>query len=346
MSLSVEQLSVAIGGTTILDQVDLTLDDREIVAVLGPSGSGKTTLLRVIAGLQAPTHGRVTVDGVDITELAAHRRGIGLMFQDHALFPHRDVRGNVAFGLRMAGASPQEIDRRVAEVLDLVGLSGFDDRGIAGLSGGERQRVALARALAPRPRIMLLDEPLGSLDRALRDRLVDELSEVLRASGVSVIYVTHDQSEAFAIGDRLVVMRDGTVAQSGSPDHVWARPVDARSAAIVGPVTLVAVHVEDDGRVHAPWGLVQADPGGLRGSGSLVIRPDSLAVENPACPTDIDATVVRTIFRGDHRAVIVSITTAEGPPIELPLATMTGDAVEPGTAVGLRPTRELVVVPN
>ena len=179
------------------------------MTVLGPSGSGKTTLLRVIAGLQRPDAGRVLLDGRDLEGIPPHRRGIGLVFQDHALFPHRDVSGNVSFGLRMRGDPPEAVAARTAEVLDLVGLAGFEHRSIGTLSGGEQQRVALARALAPEPRVLLLDEPLGSLDRRLRDRLLDDLARVFDELGLTAVYVTHDQTEAFALGDRVAVMRAG-----------------------------------------------------------------------------------------------------------------------------------------
>ena len=177
--LRVDSVTVAFDGEKALDAASLDVADGEIVTVLGPSGSGKTTLLRVIAGLQVPDAGRVLLDGIDLAGVPPHRRGVGLVFQDHALFPHRDVFGNVAFGLRMRGDSPDVIESRTAELLALVGLAGLEGRSVATLSGGEQQRVALARALAPEPRILLLDEPLGSLDRRLRDRLLDDLERLL-----------------------------------------------------------------------------------------------------------------------------------------------------------------------
>jgi len=232
--LAVEDLTVRFGGTAALDGVSLEVGDGEIVAVLGPSGSGKSTLLRVIAGLQRPDAGRVVLDGVDLAPIPAHRRGIGLVFQDHALFHHRDVRGNVAFGLRMRGDARSAIDRRVRELLDLVGLAGYESRAIATLSGGEQQRVALARALAPEPRVLLLDEPLGSLDRRLRDRLLEELERIFADLSVTAVYVTHDRAEAFALGDRVAIMRAGRVVQVGTADELWARPADEDVARFLG----------------------------------------------------------------------------------------------------------------
>ena len=193
----------------------------EIVCLLGPSGCGKTTLLNIIAGLEQPESGQVLVEGQDIAGTPVHRRGFGLMFQDLALFPHKNVRDNVAFGLRMANLAPQAIDLRVREVLELVGLAGFEQRDVNQLSGGEQQRVALARSLAPRPRLLMLDEPLSSLDRALRERLMNELRDILTRVGQTAIYVTHDQQEAFALADRVVILNAGRVAQIGTPQQVY-----------------------------------------------------------------------------------------------------------------------------
>jgi thiamine transport system ATP-binding protein len=244
--LAVEDVSVRFGGKAALAGVTLEVGDGEVVTVLGPSGSGKSTLLRVIAGLQRPDSGRVLLDGVDLAPIPPHRRGIGLVFQDHALFHHRDVRGNVAFGLRMRGDTSGAIDRRVRELLALVGLAGFERRPVATLSGGEQQRVALARALAPEPRVLLLDEPLGSLDRRLRDGLLEELERIFGELGVTALYVTHDRAEAFALGDRVAVVRAGRVVQVGTADEVWAHPADEDVARFLGLANV------SDGRVVRP----------------------------------------------------------------------------------------------
>src|SRR5690606_12030792 len=190
--LSLQAATVRFGGRTVLDSVDLSVAEHEIVCVLGPSGSGKSTLLRAVAGLQPLDSGRVLLGGRDQAAVPAHKRGVGLMFQDHQLFPQRDVAGNVAFGLRMRGVSRREQAGRVAELLDLVGLPDAGGRAVAALSGGEQQRVALARALAPSPRLLMLDEPLGQLDRSLRERLVVELRELFGRLGTTVLAVTHD----------------------------------------------------------------------------------------------------------------------------------------------------------
>ena len=232
--LRVENVSVAYDGVAALDGATLEVSTGETVTVLGPSGSGKTTLLRVVAGLQAPDAGRVLLEGEDLAGVPPHRRGIGLVFQDHALFPHRDVAGNVGFGLRMRGDDSAATAMRTAELLELVGLAGFERRSVGTLSGGEQQRVALARALAPEPRLLLLDEPLGSLDRRLRDRLLDDLARVFEELDLTALYVTHDQTEAFTLGDRVAVMREGRVVQVASPDELWARPLDRDVARFLG----------------------------------------------------------------------------------------------------------------
>jgi thiamine transport system ATP-binding protein len=244
--LRVEDVSVRFDGFDALAGVTLEVGEGEVVAVLGPSGSGKSTLLRVIAGLQRPDSGRVLLGGTDLVGTPPHRRGIGFVFQDRALFHHRDVFGNVAFGLRMRRDPPERIESRVRELLELVGLAGFERRAVATLSGGEQQRVALARALAPEPRVLLLDEPLGSLDRRLRDRLLADLERMFEALGVTALYVTHEQAEAFALGDRVAVVRAGRVVQEGTPDELWERPADEDVARFLGLENVV------DGTVVRP----------------------------------------------------------------------------------------------
>jgi thiamine transport system ATP-binding protein len=267
-ALEVAGAQVVLGSHPALVGVDLAVEDGETVAVLGPSGGGKSTLLRAIAGLQPLDGGAITLDGHDLAGVPPHRRGIGLMFQDDALFPHRDVGANISFGLRMQGKDRAEQAARVAELLSLVGLAGRERRAVASLSGGERKRVALARALAPGPRVLLLDEPLGALDRALHDRLVSELRDLFVTIHLTAVYVTHDVAEAFALGDRVAVLRAGRIVQVASAEQLWASPADAWVARFIG--------------------LENVDE---RGPTSLVTRPEGVVLR-PS--TSGDATVVAT----------------------------------------------------
>ncbi len=227
MVLTLDGVSVAYDGVPAVSGVSLEIAAGETVALLGPSGSGKSSLLRAIAGLQQVS-GRIAWDGGDLAGVAVHRRGFGLLFQDGQLFTHRDVARNVAYGLESAGAPRAERRARVADALALVDLAGFERRDVATLSGGQRQRVALARALAPRPRLLLLDEPLSALDRSLRERLAGDIRDVLRATGTTAVYVTHDQDEAFAVADRVGVLlpgeAGGILARLAAPTELWRDP--------------------------------------------------------------------------------------------------------------------------
>ncbi len=279
--LEVSHISKDYPGLPVLHDVSLTVEEGEIVCLLGPSGCGKSTLLRIIAGLEAQDAGQVRYNGQDLAGLAPHRRRFGLMFQDYALFPHKDVAGNVAFGLRMERLPASQITARAQEMLALVGLSGYERRRVTELSGGEQQRVALARSLAPRPRLLMLDEPLGALDRALREQLMNDLRGILKRVGVTALYVTHDQEEAFAIADRVAIMRarlemgeGGRVEQIGTPQEVYRQPVSAYVARFLGFRNLIEGQVA----AIAPLLLVDTPIGRL-----AVTRPaDSLAVGDRA----------------------------------------------------------------
>ncbi|MCK7625570.1 ABC transporter ATP-binding protein [Streptomyces sp. RS10V-4] len=325
------------GARPALDGVDLEVAPHEIVCVLGPSGSGKSTLLRAVAGLQPTDAGTVRLAGRDQTGVPPHRRGVGLMFQDHQLFPQRDVAGNVAFGLRMRRSSRTEQERTVAELLDLVGLPGAQRRAVASLSGGEQQRVALARALAPRPRLLMLDEPLGQLDRGLRERLVVELRRLFRELGTTVLAVTHDQGEAFALADRVVVMRDGRIAQSGTPLEVWQRPATAFVARFLGFDNVVEASVQA-GVAATPWGKVPVPDGTPGGPCRLLVRP--AGVRLTAAADGLPCTVAARTFRGTHVALLLQ--PADGPQIEA--ACPLHEAPETGARVGISFAVEDVVV--
>jgi thiamine transport system ATP-binding protein len=237
--LAIRGVSVRFGGAVAVDDVDLDLPEGDVLAVLGPSGSGKSTLLRAVAGLEALSAGSVTYDGQDLAGVPTHRRGFALMFQDGQLFPHLTVARNVGYALRLRHRPAREVSHRVAELLELVGLPDLGDRSTATLSGGERQRVALARALAVSPRLLLLDEPLSALDRGLRERLAHDLREILVAAGTTALLVTHDQEEAFAVADRMALMRAGRVVQSGTVEEVWRAPADAEAARFLGYATVL-----------------------------------------------------------------------------------------------------------
>ncbi|MBL0887749.1 ABC transporter ATP-binding protein [Myceligenerans indicum] len=221
-------------GTTAVDHVWLEVDEGEIVALLGPSGCGKSSLLRAVAGLEPLAGGTVRWDDADLAGVPVHRRQFGLLFQDGQLFPHRDAGRNVAYGLEAQHVPAPERARRVAGLLDLVGLTGYERRRVATLSGGERQRVALARALAPSPRLLLLDEPLSALDRRLRERLAADVRRVLKETGTTALFVTHDHEEAFAVADRVGVMSDGRLLQVATPDELREKPASRDVAEFLG----------------------------------------------------------------------------------------------------------------
>ncbi|MFH8772831.1 ABC transporter ATP-binding protein [Streptomyces sp. NPDC085866] len=329
MLLSLAAATVRFGGRPVLDAVDLDVAEHEVVCVLGPSGSGKSTLLRAVAGLQPLDFGRVLLDGRDQAGVPAHRRGVGLMFQDHQLFPQRDVGGNVAFGLRMHGVSKGGRDAEVGQLLELVGLPGAAGRAVAGLSGGEQQRVALARALAPRPRLLMLDEPLGQLDRSLRERLVVELRELFGRLGTTVLAVTHDQGEAFALADRVVVMRDGRIAQSGTPLEVWERPADEFVARFLGFDNVVPATVADTA-ADTPWGKLPVPGGSPQGNRPLLVRP--AGVRLVAADEGLPCTVTARTFKGTH--VAVHLRPRDGGP-RLEAACALRDAPEAGAELGV-----------
>ncbi|MBN1179774.1 MAG: ABC transporter ATP-binding protein [Anaerolineae bacterium] len=299
--LEIEALSKSYPDGWTLSGVHLTVEEGESLCLLGPSGCGKTTLLRLIAGLERPDGGRILLDGADVTFLPPHRRPFGLMFQEYALFPHKDVFGNVSFGLRMVGWEREALRARTAEVLALVGLEGFERRDVNQLSGGEQQRVALARSLAPKPRLLLLDEPLGALDRALRERLLEDLPAILDHAGVTSITVTHDQEEAFAVADHIVVMHAGRVVQQGTPQAVYARPVSAWVARFLGLTNLLPARVVAPGEVETALGRLRVADTSAAGaeSATLLVRPEAAQPQGEG-GNRIAGVVTGRTFRGSH----------------------------------------------
>ncbi len=311
--MSVPLLAVADIWKTFDDQVVLRgisfeLAAGQILALLGPSGCGKSTLLRIITGLEHADRGALWLEGQPLAGMPVHKRGFGLMFQDWALFPHRTVGENIAFGLRMQRQSRQAVQVRVAAMLELVGLRGYAQRSIFELSGGERQRVALARALAPKPRLLLLDEPLGSLDRTLRERLTDELRTIITSAGVTAIYVTHDQVEAFTIADQLLLMQQGQIAQRGSGPQIYDQPASPFVARFLSLNNLLActgwqasAAAYRANTVLGPLELARA-PQQPELPQLVLIRPEAATLD-PASPNQLRGTVERTTFRGSSTRI-------------------------------------------
>ncbi len=287
--LSVRNVTVRFAQTVAVDDVSLDLPRGEVLAVLGPSGSGKSTLLRAVAGLEVLDAGSVAYDGQDLAGVPTYRRGFALMFQDGQLFAHQSVAGNVGYPMRLRRRPRREVRRRVEELLELVGLPGFGPRSTTTLSGGERQRVALARALAVEPRLLLLDEPLSALDTGLRERLATDLRRILVAAGTTALMVTHDQEEAFAVADRMALMRGGRVVQDGAVDDVWRAPVDTEAARFLGYATVLTGAAAR--RVLEAGGAAPADAVAVRRS---ALRQDPAG---PLCGTVRSARATPEVLR-------------------------------------------------
>jgi putative spermidine/putrescine transport system ATP-binding protein len=277
-------------GTRALEPLDLDLAAGETVVLLGPSGCGKTTTLRIIAGLESPDPGgRVRFDDEDVTAQPIEQRGVGMVFQSYALFPNMSVAENIGYGLRVRGAARDEKERRVAEMLELVDLGAFGARRVDQLSGGQKQRVALARALAIRPRVLLLDEPLTALDAKLREQLRVEIDRLLRALAITAVYVTHDQAEAMALGDRIVVMEKGHIAQAGTPQEIYHRPATAFVADFIGTMN----RIQREGR-------------------EVMFRPEDVRIVPPG-GHDFEGKVISSFFLGDHTRLVLDA--GEGKPL-------------------------------
>ena len=303
--LDIRDVSKAFGGTQAVERFDLTVSDGELVCLLGPSGSGTSTLLRMIGGFEAPTSGRIAIDGEDVTRTPPERRPTGMVFQSHALWTHMNVFSNLAFGLKLRRLPRAEIRRRVEAVLDQVGLAGYGTRMTHQLSGGQQQRVALARSLVLEPKILLLDEPFASLDQHLRERLREEVRDLQQRLGITTLFVTHGQDEALALADRIVVMRDGRVEQIGPPDVVYREPETPFVAGFIGTMNLVAGTVS--GGVFRHPGLELPAPV-QDGPAALAVRPEALAL-GPAAEA-AGAAIHRVTDFGAH--AIVDIDLADG----------------------------------
>jgi spermidine/putrescine transport system ATP-binding protein len=302
--LEIIDLHKSYDGQPLLQGISFSVSAGETVCLLGASGSGKSTLLRTIAGLELPDRGEIRWDGEDLATVPAYRRNFGLVFQDYALFPHLNVFENVAFGLKMQGISLNELKQRVSHSLEMMDLSGFENRSITDLSGGEQQRVALARALAPRPRLLMFDEPLGALDRNLREQLMDELRGILHATGVPAIYVTHDQEEAFALADQVMLLHAGEIVRSGTPAQVWREPGSAWVARFLDIGNILDGTVRKDGLVDTALGplMVECDhKHNPEDMVSLLVRPEGILgnaqTSSSRQENEICGTVKDVVFR-------------------------------------------------
>ncbi|CAM5450813.1 2-aminoethylphosphonate ABC transport system ATP-binding subunit PhnT [Streptomyces avidinii] len=309
-----DSVSVAYGGNTVLDRLDLTVEPGEVMALLGPSGSGKTTALRAVAGFVRPLSGRVLIGGRDVTALPPHKRGIGMVVQQYALFPHMRVADNVAFGLKAQKAPKAEIPGRVAEALEMTGMAAYARRYPRELSGGQQQRVAIARALAIRPGVLLLDEPLSALDAQLRSGMLAELARLHRElPDVSILYVTHDQVEALTLADRIAVMDRARLQDCGTPQELYRAPRTEFTASFVGNANLLPVTVADGGALFAGHALA-LDPGRADGradgpavgaSATLCVRPHLLGLG--AGPNALSGTITEVQWRGSTHRLYVDV---------------------------------------
>jgi putative spermidine/putrescine transport system ATP-binding protein len=303
--LTLEKLTKAFVGTRVIEGFDLRVERGEFISLLGPSGCGKTTVLRMVAGFEHPTTGRILIEGGDVTDLPPSKRRIGMVFQAYALFPNMSVADNIAFGLKVAGKPKAEAARRVAEMLELIGLDKLGARFPFELSGGQQQRVALARALAPRPRMLLLDEPLSALDAKIRLSLRSQIREIQRELGITTIFVTHDQEEALSISDRIVVMNAGTAEQVGTPFEIYNSPATRFVAGFVGTLNMLEAHVDDvaTGTVILGGNAIRlnklpphANPGEKL---TLAVRPEAVALVNGhAHDIVLDGRVAEVSFLG------------------------------------------------
>lgn len=302
--LDLQGLTKLYDGHAAVADLSISIRKGEFVALLGPSGCGKTTTLQMVAGFVNPTNGNIVLDGRDITGVPANKRGLGIMFQSYALFPHMSVAANVAFGLEMRGLPRKEIDVKVKEALELIQLGKLGARYPKELSGGQRQRVALARAIVVQPQLLLLDEPLGALDAKLREDMQVELRSLQHKIGVTTIMVTHDQEEAMTLADRVVVMNHGKIEQMGSPTELYERPTTRFVSSFLGKTNLF--QGQGKGRIVTIGGIdLPSSESGLTGAVDYMIRPEKISLVAPGVG-NIDARIESSLFVGDHWLVVAS----------------------------------------
>jgi len=319
--VELEQLRKSFGGQPVLTDISLTVSEGEILVLLGASGSGKTTLLRLISGFETPDEGAILVGGEEVTDLPPERRNFGMVFQHYALFPHMTVADNIAFGLESQKMPREEVEGRVSEVLELVELSGYGERRVQEISGGQQQRVALARALAPHPRLLLLDEPLSNLDPELRERTRRQLRQAIRRVGLTAIWVTHEQEEAFDVGDRVALLETGSLAQVGPPDELYLEPSSRFVAAFVGRASVLKGVLKAAGQIEIGdrryrghgvcWTAVMSQDLEAGEEVEVVFRPEALQL----APTDVDEGLAGEIeerrFTGEATFYLVKLAMGE-----------------------------------
>ncbi len=337
-----ERVSKRFGGIAALHEISLVIQPGEFMTLLGPSGCGKTTLLNLIAGFFSPDGGEIRIGGERVNDVPTYKREVGMMFQNYALFPHMTVAANIGYGLKARRVARSEIERRLREVLALVRLVGYDDRKPRELSGGQQQRVALARALVINPKVLLLDEPFSALDKNLRASMQVELREIQRKLGVTTVFVTHDQSEALSLSDRLAVMSEGRIRQLGTPQDIYRRPCERFVASFVGDANVLRGRIAgiDGARAIVTLGAAQiavpAEP--LRGAAAsasvdLFVRPEQLRLTGPGESCAGNGTIVAQIYQGGH--VDVYVECAELSPSRL-LARLSGPQALRGWPLGAR----------
>ncbi len=349
--VEVDRVEKRYGSVVALGWVSLTFADGEFFGLLGPSGSGKTTLLRAIAGFVAPDKGQIRLDGRDIGHTPVHRREIGMVFQNYALFPHMSVFNNIAFGLTVRGQKGASVAKRVSEILALVRLSGYEERRPRQLSGGQQQRVALARALVTHPKLLLLDEPLGALDKRLRQQMQIELKLIQREVGITTIFVTHDQEEALTLSDRIAIFNEGRVVQAGKPLEVYERPATAFAANFLGDANFFDGPVESPGRIATPLGsLATSDPLPAVGSTAMIaVRPEKMTLgatgkAAPAGVNQLEGRLTQAVYSGMSTTYKVDV---QGREVTVFEQNKGAPSLTPGTAVRLEwtPDHSVVVQP-
>ena len=306
--IELKNISKCFDGEKVLDHVSLDINNQEFITLLGPSGCGKTTTLRIIGGFETPDEGDVLFEGKRINDIPAHRRHVNTVFQKYALFPHLNVFENVAFALRLQKVPSKEIAARVKEMLHLVALDGFERKSVSHLSGGQQQRVAIARALISKPKVLLLDEPLGALDLKLRKDMQNELKNIQKQTGITFIYVTHDQEEALSMSDTVVVMADGKIQQIGTPTDIYNEPINAFVADFIGESNIVDGIMLADRKVKFSGHVFECVDGGFSVNEpvDVVIRPEDIDVVYPE-NSPLTGTVTGVTFKGVHYEIIVDV---------------------------------------